>query len=116
MSFERHKHLVERLLEKSRAGELLWQESVRPDEFQVAFPNSGVQIRSIKNGNFTDFHISLIDSSGRVVEGFGKDQLDRDGPHSSGSWSRPLSELYALARRSALRADEVIDNILVEIE
>lgn len=116
MSFERQKHLVERLLNKSRSGELAWRESIRPDEFQVAFPSSGVQIRSTKSGNFTDFHISLIDSSGRVVDGFGNDQLDRDGPYKSGSWSRPLSELYELARRSALRADDVIDSILVEIE
>ena len=116
MSFEKQKRLVERLLDKTRGSELSWQESVRSDEFQVAFPNSGVQIRSIKNGNFTDFYISLIDSSGRIVDGFSQDQLDQDGPHKSGPWSHVLGELHALARRSALNSDQVIENILAEIE
>ena len=116
MNFDKQRRLVERLLERTRAGELVWQESIRPDVFQAAFQNSSVQIKSVDDGRFTEVHVSIVDAIGRIVDDFGRDGLDRDSPRQPGSWSRALEELYALARRSALRADDAIDSILAEIE
>ncbi|MCJ2091437.1 hypothetical protein MKK67_02775 [Methylobacterium sp. J-072] len=116
MNYERQKRLVERLLDRTQAGELSWQEGVRPDTFQVSFPNNSVQVIPIDNGKLNEFQIAIIDHFGRVVDNVTNAQLDRFTPHPSGPWSSVMKELYVAARRSAFNADAAIDNILVEIE
>lgn len=115
MNFERQKLIVERLRERTLAGELPWQEGVRPESFQVSFPGSSVQISSTGDARFNEYRLSIVDATGRVTDSFDNIQLDRDGLHPSGSWALIMRDLFAAARRSALRADEALDNILAAI-
>lgn len=116
MNYERQKRLVEGLLDRTRSGQIAWQEGVGSGTFQVAFPNNAVQITALNGYDGESFSISIIDGQGRIAESFTDQDLDRDGPHLSGSWADMMDELFNGARRYALRADEVLDSILSEID
>lgn len=117
MSSEKMTTLVQRLSEKTKPGEIDWEETSEPNTFQVAFPDYVVKIRyEIYEDKWGDsvgenFFVTILNDKGRVI-----DQVDIGGLASI--LHEPniiLKELYAGARRKALGADKALDDILSKL-
>lgn len=115
MNFDRQKRLTERLLEKTRAGELDWQESPASEAFQVSFTKYSTQISHAELGNDDLFRIEIIDKYGRIAESFSDQDLRFDGENYNTNWYSIMNEIFNGARRRVLGADEALDSILLEI-
>jgi len=107
---EKQRSIVIGLLERSQAGKIPWEESVRPRAYQVSFTNYSVVIwYEDRPDDELDIHIDIINSSGDIVESFSDMQLtERFGP---GPYKQ-MKDLYELARRTALGSEAALDEIL----
>jgi hypothetical protein len=115
MNLDRQRRLVERLLDRTRAGELSWEETVEDNTFQVSFSKNSVQIRYVDLHRGSEYQISIIDDRGQITEVFSDVQLHLEDNNTPRPWRAIMHEIYSSARRRALKADEVIDSILSEI-
>jgi hypothetical protein len=108
--------LAERLLAKTVKGELDWQRTENEDAYQVSLGDASVRIVENDYPGLQGYayEVRVYNAEGVVVDSFTDRSLSQLGenPKSSGDWSLVLTELYALARRFALRTDEVLDDLL----
>ncbi len=94
--------LVERLLLKTKEGEISWRESVRPNEYTVSFPSSSVGIVDDKDG----YRLRLYNDTGMLID---------ETPIERAPALPQMMELWALARRQAWRVDETLQELLKEL-
>ncbi len=94
--------LVERLLSKTKAGEIYWREAVQPGEYTVSFPHSSVGILSDKGG----YSLRLYNDAGMLID---------ETPIKRVPALSQTIELFSLARRQALRVDETLQELLKEL-
>jgi hypothetical protein len=104
--------LVQKLLEKTNAGETRWEETVRPDTFQASFPNHVVWISTHQNSGADDYVISILNEVGVAIESADDNALSKAFPQSK--VFETMRELYGLARRGALGVDAALDSLLSE--
>lgn len=102
--------LVHGLLAQTREGSRSWSETEQEFVFECDTPRAAVRIESIDRDDSLPFRIVVLNSSGREVESLSStsrslDPLDHDA----------FAELYQLAKRSALGADELIDDLFDEL-
>ena len=121
MSLIKQQKLVDLLLERTRKSKLEWQTTLADNAFQISFRDNSVRLEQVETGgNEPDYVVSLINSEGNVVENFSDVDLWQDQKDLSESdrknYYRALAELYALARRTALGSDKVLNSILNELD
>ena len=58
------------------------------------------------------YELAISNREGQKVEELASALVDDDLP---ADWNAPLAELYRVARRSALRADELIDSLMAAL-
>lgn len=117
MAQAKPKRLVRVLFDKTRAGDIDWQEGFASDTFQVSFKENTVQIspREGQNGA-TDYVISVLNDEGTVVDRFTDEELDTDDGGPPGrAWYALLKELHNMALRHARGADKALNAILSEL-
>jgi hypothetical protein len=112
MMFDKQALLISRLFKATKEQKVDWRPSVRDDSFQVSFPNYTVILYTVG----ADYVVDLTNDAGDIVDTFNDVQLDKTGifpdlPNFMG-WYQAMSDLYGLARRSALGADKALDDIL----
>lgn len=107
---EKHKVLIQLLLERSKNGNLEWKDTPRDGVYQVPFATNAIQIQM--SGD--DVVVSLVNDRGDVVNSFSDTDLDSGtgGPQ----YYKVMLELYNLARRIALGSESILDNILGELQ
>lgn len=110
---EKQQKLVDILLKRTRAGSMDWKDTPKEGVYQVSFANSSVQIK--QGGDFSDelFIISLLNRDGEVVDTFNDEDID---PSRGGPYYKAMREICTTARRTALGAEKVLDEILGELE
>ena len=97
--------IAEKLVERSRKGEVTWQETVDEDEFAVSFPDYSIVIERVRRvGLNARYRLSLMSKNGF--------RLDSLSPEASGGGHPDLKELFEIARRKALQVDERLDQAL----
>lgn len=114
----KHKQLVDLLMKKTESGALDWKKSVENDEFTLSFSsrtliiseNSGKNVRDQSDFCVT---IAITDDDGRIVDSFNDNSLDVS--EFSHPWFDKMRGLFLSARRTALEADEAINEILAEL-
>ena len=94
--------LVERLLAKTKAGEINWRESVRSDEYTASFPSSSVGI-IFENGGYS---LRLYNDAGILIN---------ETPVKRAPALSQMMELLGLAKRQSLRVDETLQELLKEL-
>jgi hypothetical protein len=106
--------IIQGLLQKSQEGDAVWNTTTDTNTFIIYFNNFSLSIREHYNGNINnDYHetwitVDLIkNDNGDKIDGFMVEERDDD-------WNT-ISELYTLARRSALSIDIAIQEMLAEI-
>ena len=104
--------LATKLVAKTDAGDVSWEETGEASKYLTTFPHMSVAIASTsiedRWGNTKPGHaISLIDSEGRPIEHL---ELEKHPQQSN-----PLADLFVRAKRQAFRVDQVLDEILAEL-
>jgi hypothetical protein len=114
MSDERIVRLVKRLHDSTQKKKISWEPAPEYKAFIASFPRYSIRIEE----QGLDYVIRIINDEGLVVDNFSDEDLVeqfRDASPEHG-WSKFMSEIYDMARRQALDADEAIDAILEELE
>lgn len=107
--------IIVKLLERTKAGSVPWEETGKQEVFQAAFPGYTIQVFSRENENdpdVLDYVVRIVNEEGNVLE-------EVADPELSDVMEKPLEtmkELYAVARRSALGVDEALNRILSSLE
>jgi hypothetical protein len=103
-----YNNVISGLLRKSQANKVIWNTTTDPNTFIVFFNKSSLSIRQdYFNHDETDIAVDVINNNGDKIDRFVVKARDDD-------WER-ISELYALARRSALSIDTTISEMLTEL-
>ena len=103
MSFkEKQEKLIERLLEKTLHGQISWSEGIRSGVYQTSFPNSTIKIEENEED---DICISIFNEEAKLIESFRETDLPP-------IYSMKFRKLYENARRIALGAEKVLDDVL----
>lgn len=105
--------LVRTLAEKTRLGELAWDESERSGVFQLPFSNSTVRIftrESRAHRGDVEYVVAILNSLGAEVEEISDETLGVEWAFSI------MKDLYEAARRKAMGVDVAIDSILDDLE
>ena len=100
MATEKEIKLVAQLLEKTRKRSITWEPTAKDDEF-VSTLNGNVSF-TVGSWRETDL-LTMRDELGRVLV-----TIDSDS-------TVQVSELYAEARRQALKVDESLDSVLDQL-
>lgn len=107
------KALVALLRHKTNAGQLQWEQTETNGVYQLAFPDQSIRI-SRRVGSTTGrptYAIEVFNEEGLLVD----DATDWDLNEAAAdqrSGTEQMAELYETARRTAMRADDVLDSIL----
>ena len=112
--------LVNLLWERTRKGNLEWNETEVTDVFQVSFKDNSVRVSAedvLRNEALvTDIRFSFFNSAGEMVETFTDVELTESGPKDEVSWYDKMKETHEMARRVALGTDKVLRSIIEELE
>lgn len=100
--------LCERLADATVAGATEWQ-AAGDDHFTWTRAEGRVSIGARDRDGQPPYEIAIFNTDGERVEELASALADDESP---ADWNAPIAELYRVARRSALRADEIIDALM----
>jgi hypothetical protein len=100
--------LCERLADATRAGDVEWRRE-NEDIFVWQEDQAAVSIGSRDKDGEPPYQLVVVNADGEKLEELTSDLVDNDRP---AEWNEPLAGLYRAARRSALRADEIIQALI----
>ena len=114
MNDEKLLEIAEKLLERTRAGRIVWSETVDSNTYTAAFPDYSVTIAYIQptmvNAGTTSFDgyiFSVFNENGTEVE---------STRYGGGKGAETiLGALYESARSRALNSDEILDDLLTRL-
>ena len=111
MSVEENHRIVvlcEKLAYATRAGAAEWSREGE-DTFVWAGGEGSVSIGSRDKDGEAPYELVVVNAHGEKLDDLTSQLLDDD---QVAAWNEPLADLYRAARRSALRADDVIEALL----
>lgn len=103
--------LCTRLAGATGAGAVEWRREGE-DEYVWERPEGIVAIAARDRDGQPPYELAIYNGSHEQVEELESALVDDDQP---APWNGPLAELYRLARRSALRADDIIEALVAAI-
>ena len=110
---DKREHLVRLLIDRTSAGALDWK-MVDPNAAEVEIGQSTVLIRPVDRSDREEKDIYVdIYNDGVLVESFSDVDLFRD---TQEAWYPEMVRLLKSARRSAVGADRVMDEILSSLK
>ena len=108
MPDERLITLIEKLIQRTQAGESAWEESGITERFSLNFEDVSIIVQLI-SATSRFYRLEVLNQKGTVVESTGT-----QGP--SVDLGRRLSVLYEMARRRALKVDRVLDELIKRLD
>jgi hypothetical protein len=116
---ERLSRIVEELYLKTVAGLLEWKDG-GDDDYFVSTNTGSVTISAILNkGAFfggEEYVVNVRNKGGASVARIRSDIQPPPSGYPDTQWRGMVGELYQLARRKALRVEDVLDSLLGDIE
>ncbi len=104
--------LLNRLLEKTYQGKVLWEPSIDEGAFQANF--SGYSVRLFPRG--AQYILQIYNEEGSLIEEFNDEELIGGiFPVTGGAFST-MGQIYAMARRVVLGVDKALDTLLSELD
>jgi hypothetical protein len=100
--------LCDRLTEATLAGGIEWR-SEGQDTYIWEREEGAVSIGARDGDGQPPYELAVFNSGGVKVEEVASALVEDDLP---AAWNAPLAELYWVARRSALHADEIIEALM----
>jgi hypothetical protein len=105
------KEIFLRLHEKTKRGEINWEETEKETEFQAALPAYSIRIAREEGQDSVYYYLKIFNQEGKVIEEVA--EIDLLSEWESGQ--PKMRELYEMARRIAMRVEEALDSILLEL-
>lgn len=103
--------LCERLSESTLAGGAKWR-GEGEDHYIWERPEGSVAVEARDRDGQPPYQLIVLNGNQEKVEELSSALVDDDEP---APWNQPLAELYRVARRSALNADEIIDALMAAL-
>ncbi|HET9545850.1 MAG TPA: hypothetical protein VFO88_09750 [Gaiellaceae bacterium] len=103
--------LCERLAESTRAGAAEWDDEGN-DRFLWRHAEGSVRVGARDGDGEPPYELTISNDREVRVEELESALLGDDVP---APWNEPLADLYRTARRSALKADELIDALIAAL-
>jgi hypothetical protein len=100
--------LAERLVDGTRVRSVEWRLS-EPEVYAWGTADGSVTIASRDRDGEPPYELAIFNPENVKVDTLKSDLLPGDVP---AAWNGALADLYAAARRSALRADDLIDALI----
>lgn len=101
--------IIQRLAQKTEKGEVNWETTSSPNKFLVNFKNFSMAVDTFWSQDGEEgVSFELLDPNGKRIDYFSV-------PDSDAEWWPLANELYAGARRKALRIDEAVKTISEEL-
>jgi hypothetical protein len=107
MPSEKDLQLVAQLIEATNNGRISWEPTATPDEFTTSFRGKYSVIVANQGSLYT---FRMLDDSGREML-----KLEYNSEYYSDHLSA-VERLFELARRTGLRVDQAVDEILHELQ
>jgi hypothetical protein len=104
--------LCKRLAEATSSGDVEWR-AEDEDWYLWEHPEGAVAIGARDRDGQPPYELQIMNGEGQRVEQLLSALVADDQP---APWNEPLAELYRLARRSALHADEIIDALIAGLQ
>jgi len=112
-TLEKHKTLIDRLLERSRENKLAWEETMYKGTFQCPLsPAHAVRIAERDH----EWSLTLVNAEGRMVEDIDPAVIDEALACNDLEYTKKTAELYRLASRKAMKAEEALDEVLAALD
>jgi hypothetical protein len=121
MQSEKYGQLIDKLAVKTDRREIKWKEGVLPNSFQASFPRQSIVLSRMslcdpeevapEFRNRHEYIISIVNEFGTTVDEISN--FDLEGKNAR-YWSI-VEDLYKTARRQALDAEKVLDELLSEL-
>ena len=110
---EKQSALIKKVYERTEAGMLAWTERIGGEGYSISFPEYSININALSGSRGTSYWVDIVNHEGKVIESFSDKSL------SEAAWDEDYSDLmrnlYTLARRQALGADEALDDLLEKL-
>ena len=103
--------LCERLSDATLAGGAKWR-GEGEDHYIWERPEGSVAVEARDRDGQPPYQLIVLNGNQEKVEELSSALVDDDEP---APWNQPLAELYRVARRSALNADEIIDALMAAL-
>jgi hypothetical protein len=114
MSTNKYVQVLNLLVEQTNDHMIDWTETGDESEFLVSFPNYSILIKEeMGSRDFPYYVVSIVNSEGRIIDRFSDVMLDSEGVTPSSY--EIMRNLYNQARRSALRTDNALDEIIAQL-
>jgi len=103
--------LAERLVDGTRIRSIEWR-AAEAEVYTWGTDAGSVRIASRDRDGDPPYELTVYDAENQKVDELSSDLLPGDVP---APWNPRLADLYAVARRSALRADDIIDALIAAV-
>jgi hypothetical protein len=100
--------LCERLAKATLAGATEWRDE-KDDHFTWTSAEGRVSVGARDRDGLPPYELAIFNPAGAKVEEIASELSEEDSP---AVWNLPVAELYRVARRNALHADEIIDALM----
>ena len=104
--------LIGKLTDLTRAEKVVWQDTADENAFLTSVGNSTVIVGRLRSDPAAPCFIRVLDDAGKTVE---EAFAPAVGDTTLEDWDR-LRTLHELARRSALKSDKVVSDLLSTLE
>ena len=108
--------LVSKLIELTKEDKLAWEETGNRNIYLAKIDKANVLVGKSGSDVYGGYTLQIIDESGHVVDGALALYASRDTDRAAFSRWDFLQSLYDLARRSALKSDKVVSDLLSTLE
>lgn len=105
---EKQEVLINKLREKTLQGLIAWTEGIEKNTYQTSLPKTSIQIERTFDEDCVTYTVSIFNEEGKLIESFNQYDLN--------TTSTLFSEIYDNARRIALGADKILDDVLASLE
>lgn len=98
--------LIIKIIEKTTQGKMAWKKGAKVNSFSYSMINASIMMHLEDINDATYVFFSVFDETGQVIDF--KGELFSWDPNMD---QFPLSYLYSIAKRKALKIDETVANI-----
>lgn len=114
MAYQKLASLTKKLSEKTKKGEVDWEETAEKGVYQASFSDYSLHLSKIGEGVNIKLLITIYDEEGQVMEQF--DDEDIDPFFLDENIFAVMKEMYEFARRRAMGTEQAINKILRILE